>query len=65
MTELVKKCGFINIIGPTNVGKSTLLNHFIGQKVSIISRKVQTTRNSVRGIISKGNSISIYSLGAQ
>lgn len=56
MNDKYKKCGFINILGATNVGKSTLLNSLIGQKISIITRKVQTTRNSIRGIICSGNS---------
>ena len=56
MNDKYKKCGFINILGSTNVGKSTLLNSLIGQKISIITRKVQTTRNSIRGIICSGNS---------
>ncbi len=45
-----KKCGFVAIIGAPNAGKSTLLNKFIGQKLSIVSHKVQTTRNRIRGI---------------
>ena len=54
------KCGFVNIIGATNVGKSTLLNKLVGQKISIISRKVQTTRNSLKGILTTGNSQIIF-----
>lgn len=42
--------GFIAIIGPTNAGKSTLMNSIIGRKVSIVSHKVQTTRTRIRGI---------------
>jgi GTPase len=42
--------GFVALIGPTNAGKSTLVNRFVGAKVSIVSHKVQTTRAIVRGI---------------
>ena len=45
---------FIGILGQTNVGKSTLINRLIGQKVSIISPKVQTTRTRVRGVLTEG-----------
>ena len=44
------KAGFIAVIGSPNSGKSTLINHFIGQKVTIVTRKVQTTRSVIRGI---------------
>ena len=44
--------GFVALIGPTNAGKSTLVNRLVGAKVSIVSHKVQTTRAIVRGIVS-------------
>lgn len=50
-----KKCGKIAIIGQPNVGKSTLLNFILGQKLSITSRKAQTTRNQILGIHSEND----------
>ena len=44
------RCGFVALIGAPNAGKSTITNHFVGSKVSIVSPKVQTTRTLVKGI---------------
>ena len=50
-SELPSRSGFVALIGAPNAGKSTLLNHLVGAKVSIVSHKVQTTRSVVRGIV--------------
>ena len=54
------KSGFVTIIGRTNVGKSTLINLLVGEKVAAIANKVQTTRTAIRGIVNTENSQIIF-----
>ena len=54
------RCGFVALIGATNAGKSTLLNALVGSKVTIVSRKVQTTRSLIRGITLEGDAQLIF-----
>lgn len=54
------KSGFVALIGRTNVGKSTLLNLLVGEKVSAIANKVQTTRTAIKGIVNREKSQIIF-----
>lgn len=54
------KSGFVSIIGKTNVGKSTLLNSLVGEKVAITANKAQTTRNAIRAIVNRAHSQIIF-----
>lgn len=53
LSEQPVKSGMVAIVGPPNAGKSTLMNHFLGQKISIVTPKPQTTRNRIMGIVSE------------
>ena len=55
-----QRCGMVAIVGRPNVGKSTLLNHLLGQKLSITSRKPQTTRHQVLGVSTVENTQLVY-----
>lgn len=61
MQAIPHKAGFVNIIGKPNVGKSTLMNTLVGEKLSIITAKVQTTRHRIAGILSGDHFQLIYS----
>jgi len=60
MTQETIRSGFVGIIGAPNAGKSTLLNHVLGQKISITSKKPQTTRDRILGIINRPTSQIIF-----
>ena len=54
------RAGFVSLIGPPNAGKSTLMNTLVGQKVSIVTPKVQTTRSRIRGIAMHGDAQVVF-----
>lgn len=56
----MKKCGYVAIVGRTNAGKSTFLNKIIGQKISIVSPKKQTTRENILGILTENDTQIIF-----
>ncbi len=58
--EQAHKCGWVALMGPPNAGKSTLLNALLGQKVSIVTPRPQTTRNQIVGILSEDNGQIIF-----
>ena len=61
MTEKKHKSGFVNIVGNPNVGKSTLMNRLVGERVSIITSKAQTTRHRIMGIVNTEDMQIVYS----
>lgn len=61
MTENIHKAGFVNLIGNPNVGKSTLMNRLVGEKLSIITHKAQTTRHRIKGIVNGPDFQIVYS----
>lgn len=58
--DIKTHCGFVGLIGAPNAGKSTLLNQLVGAKVSIVTHKVQTTRNRIAGIVMRGNTQIVF-----
>ncbi|HKK81609.1 MAG TPA: GTPase Era [Prolixibacteraceae bacterium] len=58
---MAHKSGFVNIIGNPNVGKSTVMNSLVGEKLSIITKKMQTTRHRIKGIVSGDDFQIVYS----
>jgi len=60
MSEAPTRCGFVAVLGAPNAGKSTLVNALVGQKVSIVTQKVQTTRIPVRGIAMRGSTQIVF-----
>lgn len=58
---MTHKAGFVNIVGNPNVGKSTLMNSLVGEKLSIITKKMQTTRHRIKGIVNGEDFQIVYS----
>ena len=61
MNETKHKAGFVNILGSPNVGKSTLMNALVGESLSIITSKVQTTRHRIMGMLNEDHYQIVFS----
>ncbi|MGB0249597.1 MAG: GTPase, partial [Flavobacteriales bacterium] len=59
--ETPHRAGFVNIIGSPNVGKSTLMNQLVGERLSIINKKAQTTRHRIMGLVNEPDWQIVYS----
>ena len=54
------RCGLVALVGPTNAGKSSLLNRLVESELALVSRKAQTTRFAVRGVLTEGKSQVVF-----
>ena len=61
MENTTHRAGFVNLIGNPNVGKSTLMNRLVGESLSIITAKAQTTRHRIKGIVNGDDFKIVYS----
>ena len=59
--ENMHKAGFVNIVGNPNVGKSTLMNQLVGERISIATFKAQTTRHRIMGIVNEDDAQIVFS----